>query len=442
MPGKRCLASALLLGFHLAGAGTASVGAEATLTVEDCHEKARANHPLARQYALIDTTKSLDLAMARRGYLPRLALSGKATYQSDVTSMDSLASSMPPQLASIFDAAGANKDQYQALAEISQTIWDGGAIGAQIKGIESSSRIERRKLDVDLYALNDRVDQLFFGILSLRAQLKQNEILLDQLDVNYRRVEASLRNGVASPYDLDAVRVEALSARQRSTELAANEKAYREMLAELIGEGIPEDAAFAMPEIPTPPAGPQPSSVDPGLRPEFALFEAQEKHLDSQTAAVRASNMPRLSAFFQAAYGEPGLNMFESGFTEFWIGGLRLTWSLNSLLDRKAQLDKIDAARKTVEAQKEAFVLNNGIQVARAGKDIDKLRDLLRSDDEIIALREGMRKSTEGKMDNGAATTDDVLKAIDAESLARQAKSLHEVQLAMAVYALKNALAR
>jgi hypothetical protein len=50
-----------------------------------------------------------------------------------------------------------------------------------------------------------------------------------------------------------------------------------------------------------------------------------------------------------------------------------------------------------------------------------------------------MRKATEGKLDFGAATTDDVLKAIDAESLARQGKSLHEVQLAMAVYALKNA---
>ena len=174
----------------------------------------------------------------------------------------------------------------------------------------------------------------------------------------------------------------------------------------------------------------------------MALFAAQEKQLDSQRAAVRASNMPRLSAFFQSAYGEPGLNMFKEGFTDYWIGGLKMSWSLNGLLDWEAQMKRIDDTRKSIAAQRDAFLLNNDQQVARIRGDIEKLRELLRSDDEIIVLREGMRKSTEGKMENGAATTDDVLKAIDAENLARRTKSLHEVQLAMAAYSLRNALPR
>ena len=411
-------------------------GVQAALTIEACHEMARDNYPLARQYALLSETRALDLAIARRGYLPHLSLSGKMSYQSDVTSLDSLASSMPPQIASAMESAGgAKKDQYQALAELSLNLWDGGAIAAQVKAIESSSRVDERQLDVSLYALNDRVDQLFFGILSLREQLRQNAILLDQLDSSRRRVEASLANGVASPYDLDSVRVEILGAKQKDAELSSSERSYREMLSELIGEKLPEDADFAMPD-----ASSVPGDDDASRRPEMVLFAAQDMQLDSQRAAVRAANMPRLSAFLQSAYGEPGLNMFKDGFTDYWIEGLKLSWNLNSLLDWKAQLRKIDDGRKSVAAQREAFVLNNAQQVTRIRGDLDKYRELLKSDDEIIALRERMRKSTEGKMENGAATTDDVLKAIDSEDLARRTKSLHEIQLAMAAYSLRTAL--
>jgi outer membrane protein TolC len=424
---KNPIAAALLSGLFLSSA-------YGQLTIEACHEKARERYPLARQYSLIGSAEALDLELARRGYLPRITLSGKASYQSDVTSLESLASSLPPTMASALAGSGASKDQYQALVEVTQNLWDGGAVRAQIKGIESSSQIELRKLDVDLYALNDRVDQLFFGILSVKEQLKQNSVLAGELEANFSRVRAGVDNGVANRSDLDAVRVEMLTTRQKAIDLTAAAKSNREMLAALIGESIPEDEEFSMPEASEPlPRG------SGERRPEMGLFDAQKKALDAQAAAVRAATMPRLSVFLQAAYGDPGLNMFKPGFAPYWIGGLKLAWSLNALIDSRDQLGKIEQARATIEAQREAFLLNNGMQADRIANDIGRLRELLSIDDELIALREGMRKSTEGKLDFGAATTDDVLKAIDAESLARQGKSLHEVQLAMAVYALKNA---
>jgi outer membrane protein TolC len=426
MPGKIRLAAALLV-----CAGVTS--AYAQLTIDACRAKAREHYPLSRQYALIDRTRELDLEMARRGYLPRVSLSGKASYQSDVTSLGSLASALPPSLSSALASASVSQDQYQALAELSQSIWDGGSVSAQIEGIEDSSRVEERRLDVDLYALNDRVDQLFFGILAVREQLEENAVLAGELDSSYRRAEAGVSNGVADRSDLDAVRVEALDAEQKRIELSATEKSYREMLSAMIGEEVTEDTAIAMPDLSAPPGG-------GNRRRELGLFDAQGKAWDSQEAAVRAADAPRLSAFFQAAYGEPGLNMFKGGFTPYWLGGLRLTWSLNALADMKDQFERIGAARATIEAQRDAFLLDDGMQAARLRNDIERLRGLLSRDDEIIALREAMRESTEGKMDNGAATTDDVLRAIDAESLARRGKSLHEVQLATAIYALKNAL--
>jgi outer membrane protein TolC len=260
-------------------------------------------------------------------------------------------------------------------------------------------------------------------------------VLEGELEANYDRIEASMENGVASRYDLDSVQVERLNARQRRTELNAALRSGKESLAALIGEELGDNTVLATPEAALP------ERVNAGgARPELALFEAQGKACDSQEDMARAAAMPKLSAFLQAAYGQPGLDMFQGGFSPYWIGGLKLSWSVNALVDLKDQIGKIESARESIEAQRRAFILDNGIQAARAKSDVGKLRELLASDDEIIALREGMRKSVEGKRDNGAATTDDVLKAIDAESLARQMKSLHEVQLAMAAYAYKYAV--
>jgi outer membrane protein TolC len=428
MSHKNVLTVALLMSL-------AAFGAQAQLSIEECHDKTKANYPLARQYALIAKSKELDIALARRGYLPRLSLSGKSTYQSDVTTMNG--------------RELATKDQYAALAELSQTIWDGGIIGAQIDGIEASSLVERRKLDVDLYALNDRVDQLFFGVLAVRAQLEQNTILTADLEASRKRVETGIANGVASKSDLDAVRIEILNARQRAIEFAATETAYRESLSALIGEEIPESIDFAMPD--TALAGQDPekrSDVAAAIRgsfvaasarrPELALFEAQAAQCETQKEAVRASKHPKLSAFAQGAYGKPGLNMLDSDATTYWIAGLRLSWSLNGLIDTRDEIAKLDARSESIEAQKEAFLLNNGMQADRIRTDIERLRGLLSGDDEIIALREGLRDVTDAKLGNGAATTDDLLKAIDAVDLARQGRALHEVQLAAAIYALKN----
>ena len=58
-----------------------------------------------------------------------------------------------------------NKDQYKIAVELNQVIWDGGAIRSQKNNLQASSDVENKKLDVEMYELNDRVNQLYFGIL-------------------------------------------------------------------------------------------------------------------------------------------------------------------------------------------------------------------------------------------------------------------------------------
>ncbi|HEY6913550.1 MAG TPA: TolC family protein, partial [Paludibacter sp.] len=182
-------------------------GFSQTLSIETCQEKAKANYPLVKQYGLIEQTAQYNISNANKGYLPQLSLSARATYQSQVTKLPiTLPGVVIPEL---------TKDQYQAVLEASQLIWDGGVISAQNKITNAGTEVEKKKLEVDLFSLNERVNQLYFGILLLSEQLKQNAILQNELQTNYDRINAFKQNGVANQTDLDALKVEQLNADQR-----------------------------------------------------------------------------------------------------------------------------------------------------------------------------------------------------------------------------------
>src|ERR1035437_3335796 len=131
----------------------------AQLTIETCQEKAKANYPLVKQYGLIEQTAKYNISNANKGYLPQLTLSARATYQSDVTKIPSaLGDAISSLTHKPFAFASLPQDQYQALLEASQVIWDGGIISSQNKITKAGVEVEKQKLEVDLYTLKDRVN--------------------------------------------------------------------------------------------------------------------------------------------------------------------------------------------------------------------------------------------------------------------------------------------
>lgn len=61
----------------------------------------------------------------------------------------------------------------------------------------------------------------------------------------------------------------------------------------------------------------------------------------------------------------------------------------------------------------------------------------MRDDDEIIRLRTNIRRSAEAKVANGTLTVTEMLRELTNESLARQAKAMHEIQRLQGIYQMK-----
>lgn len=404
------------------------------LSIDQCQEKARKNYPQIKQYSLIEQTGAYNISNANKGYLPQLSFSAQATYQSDVTEIPASLGQMLSQLSGQnVTIASMSKDQYKMVAELQQTIWDGGMISSQKEQIKATTELEKQKLEVDLYTIKERVNQIFFGILALNEQKIQIDLLQKELQTNYEKIKAYMQNGVANQADLDMIRVEQLKVKQKKAELNAIQKSYREMLTVMIADTTALTATLEKPVFDTD------MSREFGIkRPELKLFDAQTSLFASQEKIIRAGNLPKLGVFGQGGYGNPGLNMFNPGFTPYYILGAKLTWNFSGLYSQGNHLQKIALNKQTVASQKETFLFNTNLKVVNAQNEIAKIKEQIKSDDEIIALRKNIKKAAEVKVENGTLTVTDLIREINAESTAIQEKALRQIQLSMAVYNLKN----
>lgn len=407
-----------------------TISAMAQMTIEQYQELAVKNYPMIKQHFLIDETAKLNLSNASKSYLPGLGISARTTYQSDVTGIPESLETMLSQITGRnVSFPGIPKDQYQIVAELNQTLWDGGATKSQKKIINSGQTVEKEKLEVDLYTIKEKVNQLFFGILALNEQITQTEILQKELQRNYDNVSAYIKGGVANQSDLDLVRVEQLKTEQRQTELKSNIKLFKELLAFMTGQPSPENITLIKPEQ-------ENISIDAQFseRPEIDLFNAHLEYLESQKSSILSTSLPKFGLFAQGGYGNPGLNMFKPGFTTYYLLGARMSWNLSSLYTHSNNIKKTETAQKSIQIQKETFLYNNKLNLSRSTSEINKIREQLKKDEEIIELRKNIKVSAENKVANGTLTISDLLKEINAENLALQEKKLREIQLLQAIY--------
>lgn len=397
------------------------------ITLAQCYEWARANYPQIRQYGLIGQTEQYNLSNAVKGWLPQVTVNAKATYQSDVTKLpfdaDNLSAVMPG-----LEIPTLSKDQYQVVAELNQNIWDGGTIHTSRQLTKAQAAADREQLESDLYTLNDRVNQLYFGCLLQEELIRQNVLLQKELQINIDRITAMMANGVANQSDRESMEVEFLNARQKEIELKASRVAFGRMLSAMIGKPYDKDRIL---EVPNVPGNPLSGEIN---RPELKALDAKSYLLELQNKQVTSGLMPRIGAFVQGGYGRPGLNMLEDSFDPFYIAGVRLSWNMGKLYTLKNDRRKVATTLQQVEVQRETFLFNTSLELMQQNTEIQKISDLMKADDEIIRLRTSIKKAAEVKLENGVISVTDLIREINAEDMAKQTAAAHRIQHLNAVY--------
>ncbi|MBQ6162528.1 MAG: TolC family protein, partial [Prevotella sp.] len=176
-------------------------------------------------------------------------------------------------------------------------------------------------------------------------------------------------------------------------------------------------------------------------RPELRLIDSQIRLADAQEKALDAALMPRLSVFAQGFYGYPGYNLFDDMMHRQWslngMVGARLSWNIGALYTRKNDKARLALMRQTAENNREVFLFNNNLEQIQQSENIERYRQLMTDDDEIITLRQQVRKAAESKLQHGIIDVNDLLREINAENAARVQQSMHEIEMLKEIYELK-----
>ena len=398
------------------------------ITLKQCRQWARENYPSCKKQGLLEQNRDYAVSSVNMVYLPQLSLSGQATYQSEVTRID-----LPKNIESLgISLPYPDKDQYQISATLYQVIWDGGNTGAIKKGIIAREKISQQELALEIRNIETLVDRLYFGILLLNAQLNTQKLWEEELSRNQQKLESYIANGVSNESDRDKLRVEQLKAFQQREQLEGTRRGMLEALNMLMGKHLPGTDDFVMPEEV------EFSDIVSPNRPELLLLDAQNDLLTAQENENMANNMPSIGAFIQGGYGKPGLNFLSNEFSPFWIGGVKFSWNLGNLYTYGNKKRSLKLQKQMVDLQKETVKYNLCTQRNQERSGLLELQSLLKSDREIIRLREQIKNATAIKVENGVANISDLLKETSEWKMAKEMEALHRIQYVMKLYTLKN----
>lgn len=354
-----------------------------------------------------------------------------------------LRTELPDALSDVLDQMGTDmkglgKLQYKVGVDLNQTIWDGGTSKASRTIAERENAQQEAALDVELYAVRERVENLFFGILLVEEQIKQAELTHTLLESNLAMLRSMKTNGTATQSDVDMVEAQFLTVQQQITQARSISDSNRRLLGIFTGTDMSDEKL-------TKPSSSMPSELI-SARPELALFDARIKNNDARLGSIKSSVMPRIGLFAQAYYGYPGYDYFKSMMNRDMsfnvLAGVKVSWNIGSFYTKKNSERKLRLANDGIVADREVFLFNTNLQTSSQTAHISELEDIMKEDSRIVELRANVRRSAESQLRNGVIDATALLTKITDENQARLTSSYHEIQLIQSIYQLKYILNR
>lgn len=387
-----------------------------TLSLTDLYERVYSNYPLMEKAEIQHDIERLRRQVVRSRYYPSVELSATASYQSDVTEIDFI----PPG----GDAPGFSKDRYNVSVELNQPIYTGGAVSLSDRLEQAESEVERQSVETAMQQVRQQVDEIYFNILLMQQESKVLELVSEELRERLKEVRSNVENGTVLPGQQKILEAELIKNRQDSIRTRSAVQAGFRALGELAGEEIPASTELRLPETDS-----RYENDLPAGHPQYGLFSARQSVLDTRRELSKAEGRPKLSAFGTAAYGRPGLNMFEDDLQPYYIVGVRMQWNLRNWLNSGKKAAAVRYEQHKLQSDEQAFTRQLNAGSRRILEEIRALESLLAEDGEIIRLRRDVVRESRSRLDNGAITSTEFVSELQEANRAELARYLHRVQL-------------
>ena len=391
--------------------------AQQKLTLEECYLLANKNYPIAKQSELVQQKATFEIEALKKGKLPKIDLNAQATYQSEVTQL-------PISLPNV-TVNPANNDQYRATLDVNQLLYNGGVINATTKLKEAQALTQKQQVEVSLYQLKLKINQLYFSILVLQERESILVSKQNQLFSKSKEVKSGVKFGAILPASEKVLEAENLKIKQQLVEINSDRTKLFQNLASLTNSEMNSKAKLEKPTLIL-------DFVQKSNRPELKLYDLQSQQIENSSVILSKNQLPKINAFGQAGYGNPGLNMLDNSFQPFYVLGIKANWTVFDWNKTKSEKQALSIAKEIVNTEKETFQLNNQMQLQEFENEINKQEEILKTDAEIITLREYILKSADAQFKNGVITSSEYITEFTNLYEAKTNQKGHEIQLEFA----------
>lgn len=412
------------------------LGAAAQISLEECVTLATQNYPVIRKYDLISRTNDINISNINKTWLPQVNVYGQGSVQNAVPALPDILSAITSQNGMAAD--GLKKWQYKVGIDVNQTIWDGGTSAAQRHAEQALKDRQQSSLDVQMYAIRGRVEEIYFCALLTTEQIKQTQATINLLKSNLDRFRSMLAGGTAMQSDVDMIEAQCLTTAQQLVNNESRLREYKQLLSAFVGKDLTGTELIM-------PTQEKPSELSTA-RPEMEWYDADIRANEAFSRNIKAAIMPRVGLFTQAYYGYPGLNYFKSMMTRDLsfniMAGVRVSWNISALYTKKNDLRKLTLASETTRTDRDEFLFNTRLQTISANNGIDEQESLIKDDGRIVELRCNIRKAAESQLRNGVIDAHGLLERITDENQACLTQVYHKIKLIQNIYKLKYTLNR
>lgn len=406
----------VLLGGLLLPFGNTIQAQEEVLTLQECHRLLRRNGPLAWQDSLVLALGRDQREEVTLSYLPRLALIGQVSYQSDVPQLD--LPSLP------FEITMPDKDGQAFYLQMQQPIWDGGMTYSQnrMAKAETDKRLWESRLAIE--KLHRQLEHAYYSILLIDGQLAVQRLALASVERNAGRVDTLKAYGMASALDSRYLEMERLRLHQEIEQLQHARQGAIASLGLLMGRTLHPDTQLEMPPM---------RDVSPGdsiERIELKVQQAELRKVDASRSALSMTLTPKLFFHGQAGYAKPGPNIFNHELAPFYNVGLQVRWDLDALYGYLPHRRALRMQRTLTQQAENAFRQSISLEIQQLWHTYQGLEATLRIDSAMVSQCQAIQQALELRLGQGDATTHDLLASLTQWQAALLRQALHQVQRA------------
>jgi len=386
------------------------------ITLDSCIAAAKQNWPAFKKQLALSGQRGLIDETLNKNYLPKINLSGQATYQSEVVTFPEV-----PNVPDFFPEIP--QDNYNVELGINQIIWDGGAVKSNKETQYAANEIEVQKLNVETYGLIGKINRLYTGYLFLEKSEAIVKVSADELSKNLSTLQSAYKNGTILKSDLDNIKAEKLTLQKELVRIKSSRQNLLTSINLITGLQLDTSCRFIEPE---------PETQNQYLRPELLLLDAQLSYTGSTISKFKTGRMPKFFAFGKAGYGRPGYDFMNTDLHGYYLIGAKFTWEVFDWNLFKKQKQQITLQQQIINENKAVLKKQISIEENQYLTEIDQYQQQIKIDSQIEALKKSVYRAAESRMKNGSITSTEYLKLFNEWKRAKLTSEIDRIKLVTA----------